>query len=187
MHLRTFLLLFSVPTHLWKSDHFNLNHVFTIKCVTSLTSFILNVSLSLQILPHHKQRDSAPQTPHEQQLILPGSPACSVPFLAPAALGCAASVSAWRQTRPLTFPAALPWWWSGAPAAWFPSSAPHSQYCSFPYLRTLNCPSPLRRPVLGPADPAINSCLCTTTLGPGSENKQEEGHDLKRWGGGGVN
>lgn len=112
----------------------------------------------------------------------PGSPACSAPSPGPAAPGCAGSVSAWRQTRPLTSPAAWPWWWSAAPAFLSPSSAPRSQYCSFPYRTTWNCPSLLCRPVLGPADPAINSDPCTTTLG---RETTERSHDVKCQSGGG--
>lgn len=132
-----------------------------------------------------------PPSPHRLRLrtrnttlILPGSPAYSVPSPGPAAPGCVGSVSAWPQTRPLTSPAAWPWWWSAAPAFLSPSSAPRSQYCSFPYRTTWNCPSPLCRPVLGPADPAINSDPCTTTLGM---ETTEGSHDLKcqREGGGG--
>lgn len=132
-----------------------------------------------------RQKQSSARARAHTQLIVPGWPACLVPFLGPAVPGCAASVSAWPQTRPLTFPAAWPWWWSGAPAFWSPSSAPRFQYCSFPYLRTLNCPSPLRRPVSGPADPVINSCLCTTTLGTG-RGKQTRGRSRSEMLGGGV-
>lgn len=140
-------------------------------------------------LPHLNRRKKSSSDPQTTQLILPGWRACSALFPVPAVLECAGSVSAWQQKQPLTFPAAWPWWWSGAPAFWPQSSAPRSQYCSFPYLRTLNCPSLLCRPVLGPADPAINSYLCTTTLGDGADgwgDKQEgrSGHDPKCQGGG---
>lgn len=140
-------------------------------------------------LPHLNRRKKSSSDPQTTQLILPGWRACSALFPVPAVLECAGSVSAWQQKQPLTFPAAWPWWWSGAPAFWPQSSAPRSQYCSFPYLRTLNCPSLLCRPVLGPADPAINSYLCTTTLGDGADGwggqtrrKVRSRSEMSRWG-----
>lgn len=142
-------------------------------CGEDVTSPIsLSFVWSRPFIPPQRLR----QRTHNTTLILPVSPACSVPSPGPAAPGCAGSVSAWPQTRPLTSPAAWPWWWSAAPAFLSPSSAPRSLYCSFPYRTTWNCPSPLCRPVLGPADPAINSDPCTTTLG---RETTEGSHDLK--------